>query len=93
MPELEGGDTFVPLEDGDAILSEGMETNPADADPAAAAAETQPNLPVEVEVEKRKKRVSLTWKRPKSHLYEYNYGLLKNIPFYQIKSTNHSFLI
>jgi len=72
MPDLEGGDTFTPVEEGDALGgSQGMETNVAEADQAPAA-EIQPNIPVEVE--KRKKRVSIYWKRPKSHLYEYNYG-------------------
>lgn len=74
MPEMEGEDTFVPLEESDAVVnSEVMETNVnAEAEPVAAA-EVQPNIPVEVE--KRNKRVSLYWKRPKSHLYEYNYGV------------------
>lgn len=76
MPELEGGDSFVPLEEGDNVVhdTEAMETNAEVVDSAADVAETQPNIPIEVEVEKRKKRVSLHWKRPKSHLYEYNYG-------------------
>lgn len=74
MPELEGGDAFVPIDDGNVVMAEGAEGIPAEnADQAPAPAEVPQNIPVEVE--KRKKRVSLYWKRPKSHLYEYNYGM------------------
>ena len=76
-PEMEKEEAFVPLEESDPLVSgEAMEANPAaeSAEPAPAV-EIQPNLPVEVE--KRNKRVSLYWKRPKSHLYEYNYGAFR----------------
>lgn len=76
MPDLEGGDTFVPLEEGDAsAVAQETEINAAEAG-SVPPAEIQPNIPVEVE--KRKKRVSLHWKRPKSHLYEYNYDYGSN---------------
>ena len=78
MPELEGGDAFVPLEDTNAVIAEGEIPAENAADPAAAVAEVPQNIPVEVE--KRKKRVSLYWKRPKSHLYEYNYGRIWSYP-------------
>jgi hypothetical protein len=81
MPDLEGGDTFI--QEGDAqASSQGMETNAAEADQVPAA-EIQPNIPVEVE--KRKKRVSIYWKRPKSHLYEYNYGAFVAYPIVQFR--------
>ena len=75
MPDLEGGDTFTPVEEGADALAGSTEANVAEAEQAPAA-EIQPNIPVEVE--KRKKRVSIYWKRPKSHLYEYNYDYGSN---------------
>lgn len=70
IPELEGNDTFVPM-DSTVVEESGIS---ASVDEAAAGA--QSNMPVEVE--RRKKRVSLYWKRPKSHLYEYNYDYGEN---------------
>ena len=73
MPELEGGvpsmdnnDAFVPLESDGAGSAEAAPTEPQ---------QVNLNLP---EVEKRRKRVSIYWKRPKSHLYEYNYDYGSN---------------
>ena len=61
MPELEGGEA-APV---------AVEEAPA----AEAAAEQPAEMPLgEAPVEKRKRRVSIYWKRPKSHLYEYNFG-------------------
>lgn len=60
MPELEGGEV-VPDAPADA----------ADAQPEVPAEMPLGEAPVE---NKPKRRVSLYWKRPKSHLYEYNYG-------------------
>lgn len=76
-PEMEGGgDTFVPVEGGEAAVdvpadAQATEMIAVEGD-AIPPAEILPNIPVEVE--KRKSRVSIHWKRPKSHLYEYNYG-------------------
>jgi hypothetical protein len=73
MPELEGGvpsmdncDAFAPLESDGAGSAEAAPTEPQ---------QVNLNLP---EVEKRRKRVSIYWKRPKSHLYEYNYDYGSN---------------
>lgn len=60
MPELEGGEAPA------------VEEAPAAPE---AAAEQPAEMPLgEAPVEKRKRRVSIYWKRPKSHLYEYNFG-------------------
>ena len=79
IPELEGGapsmdnnDEFVPMEGaGNAEAAPAMETQ-------------QPNLNLQ-EVEKRRKRVSIYWKRPKSHLYEYNYDYGAN--YYKVEKS------
>lgn len=68
--EETAGDTFVPVESSEPA-AEPMEgvAEAAAAEPAPAA-EPQLAMP---EPEKRRKRVSIYWKRPKSHLYEYNF--------------------
>lgn len=65
MPELEGGES-APVEEA-----------PVDA--------AQPEQPAEMPLaeapiveNKPKRRVSIYWKRPKSHLYEYNYDYCSN---------------
>lgn len=69
MSYEEGNSDFVPLE-GDSNLTPGAGESGAPANDPAADAQLN-SAPAEVE--RRKKRVSLYWKRPKSHLYEYNY--------------------
>ncbi len=84
IPELEGNDTFVPM---DSTVAEESGIG-ASVDETAAGA--QSSMPVEVE--RRKKRVSLYWKRPKSHLYEYNYDYGENyykVSFF-VQSIRHS---
>ena len=61
---MDNNDAFVPLESDGAGSAE-----------AAPTEQVNLNLP---EVEKRRKRVSIYWKRPKSHLYEYNYDYGSN---------------
>ena len=70
--EETAGDTFVPVESSEPAAEpmEGVAEAAATAEPAPAA-EPQLAMP---EPEKRRKRVSIYWKRPKSHLYEYNFG-------------------
>jgi len=70
FPALEGEVSMqVPAGEGEAVPEEA-----AAPEPAAAA-------PV---VEMRKKKpCALYWKRPKSHLYEYNYGYGEN--YYKVR--------
>lgn len=63
---MDNCDAFVPLESDGAGSAEAAPTEPQ---------QVNLNLP---EVEKRRKRVSIYWKRPKSHLYEYNYDYGSN---------------
>lgn len=75
MPALED-ESFVPSEgDGNnefaPAAEEGGLTN-------AAASTEGPQSNNGQQVERRNKRVSLYWKRPKSHLYEYNYDYGSN---------------
>lgn len=83
MPELEGGDSFVPLESGE--TGEAPAPAQVQLDEAILAA-----APVS---DKKKKRVSVNWNRPKSHLYEYNYGKSITLSTTFIKSADFSCFI
>ena len=65
-----------------------MEVPAGEGEPVPVAEEEAAAAPVEAApvVEMRKKKpCALYWKRPKSHLYEYNYGYGEN--YYKVRLT------
>ena len=79
-PTLEGEQELAP--------AEAPAEAPAGAPAEAPAPEPEAAAPAPVVEMRKKKPCNLFWKRPKSHLYEYNYGYGEN--YYKVSVYSYS---